>query len=550
MPNHMKLYGGARSSRNLKVPALACAVGVLTLAATIACSDFLTGPGKDQDPNNVNNLTDPGPLYLSVQTAQAVQFEGGLARIAGLYTQQIAGPARQQIAVDLYQSQPTDVDPYFSSVYTAGGLVDARRVQELALARGDSTTAGIAKVYEALIVGTATSFWGDLPYSQAIQSNATPAFDTQQQIYTGLQQTLDQAITFLSRTGRTNVGPGNFDLIYGATAGGLRSLYTQVAHTLKARYYLHLAERDPAMYARARTEALLGISDPANDMNWYNSSNATSQNIFYQFQGQRSDLGPGAAMVNLMKSRVARGVDTPDRLALYFVDYCSAQGAPAISATDPNSYYGYRPGGDAALPGGEGAPAGSKCGTGDASGSYSDFNVLNGVGTGTQTIPGFRSPAVTYAENQLILAEASYQVAGGGAAGTAAAQPYLDAARTNQAYGASANGAITLPAQPSGPLAYPATLQNIMEEKYIDLFLNPEVWSDFKRTCLPYLAPAPDKPDAPAPGTQFVRRVPYGLNEINTNPNVPTGLTPFTPNYDDPNACPALNYTSSTPRAY
>jgi hypothetical protein len=547
MPILTKPLVGARGAGRPRAHALACAVGTLALAATVACNDFLTGPGKDQDPNNVGNLTDPGPLYLSVQTGQAVQFEGGLARIAGMYTQQIAGPARQQIAVDLYESQPTDVDAYFSGVYAAGGLVDARRVQELAQVRGDSTTAGIGKVYEALIIGTATSFWGDIPYSQANQPNVPAVFDPQQQVYDQVQKKLDTAITFLSRTGRTNVGPGNFDLIYGGSATDLRSLYTGVAHTLKARYYMHLAERDPTMYARARTEALLGISNPAKDMNWYNASGATSQNVFFQFQGQRGDLGPGAAMVNLMKSRVASGTDTPDRLAFYFVDYCSAQGATAISATNPNSYFGYRPGGNALLSGGQGAPAGAKCGTQNAAGSYSDFNVLNGSGTGTQTIPGFRSPAVTYAENELILAEASYQLAGGGAAGIAAAQPFLDAVRRNQAY-----GTVAFPTQPSGPAAYPATLQNIMEEKYIDLFLNPEAWSDFRRTCLPYLAPAPDRPDAPAPGTQFVRRVPYGLNEFNTNPNTPsaTSVTPFTPTYDDPNACPALNYTTSVPRAY
>ena len=30
-----------------------------------------------------------------------------------------------------------------------------------------------------------------------------------------------------------------------------------------------------------------------------------------------------------------------------------------------------------------------------------------------------------------------------------------------------------------------------MEEKYVTLFLNIEAWNDYKRTCLPALAPAP-----------------------------------------------------------
>ena len=56
-----------------------------------------------------------------------------------------------------------------------------------------------------------------------------------------------------------------------------------------------------------------------------------------------------------------------------------------------------------------------------------------------------------------------------------------------RAYGATGGAAVTFPDLAS----VPATLQNIMEEKYVALYLNPEVWSDWKRTCLPSLATAP-----------------------------------------------------------
>jgi len=103
----------------------------------------------------------------------------------------------------------------------------------------------------------------------------------------------------------------------------------------------------------------------------------------------------------------------------------------------------------------------------------------------------------------------------------------------------------------------PATLQNIIEEKYVTLFLNPEVWNDYKRTCFPSIAPAPT---SSAPGsaprtTPIPGRLPYGLSEINANPNLPTtsstGVTISTTsqNPNDPNACPVLNYTSSSPLA-
>ena len=55
-------------------------------------------------------------------------------------------------------------------------------------------------------------------------------------------------------------GPGGYDLVY----SGDKAKWTQAAHTLKARIYLHLAEaRGATQYASARTEAQAGISAPA-----------------------------------------------------------------------------------------------------------------------------------------------------------------------------------------------------------------------------------------------------------------------------------------------
>jgi hypothetical protein len=94
----------------------------------------------------------------------------------------------------------------------------------------------------------------------------------------------------------------------------------------------------------------------------------------------------------------------------------------------------------------------------------------------------------------------------------------------------------------------PATLQNILEEKYEGEFLNIEAWNDYKRTCLPSLASAPPV-GSTAPGTgPIAGRMPYGITEINANPNTPN-VSPTGRNANDPNPCPVLNYTSSTPLA-
>jgi len=520
---------------------------------TVGCGDFLSGPGIDEDPNNITNLTRPGPLYLGVQALQSVQFEGQLARTAAEYVQQIAGHSRQQIGYDLYGIGPSDVDGYFNSVYGSaitvqggGGLLDIHKMQQLARGVNDSIYIGIAKVYEALVVGMAASIWGDIPYREAADStNETPAFDSQLQVYADVLAQLDSAIFFLAAVpGPPNAGPpsDNAELIYidrGGDAAALAAVYTQVAHSLKARYHMHLAEVDPANYALALAEVPLGINTPTNDMNWFHDQTPTGQNVWWQFMATRGDIAPGAALVEILKRRLAAGVETDERLNLYFQE-AVFDPDPEVSGDEvPVGFFGRRPGGTRDMqtaPGiynGSGSPPGAG-GPGDPGANFSIFNFID-----IDTDPGnMRMPVITYAETQLIGAEAAFMTGGQGAA-----QPYLDAARAQRSYGA--RGTVANILTPLAPV--PATLENIMEEKYVTLFLNIEAWNDYKRTCLPALAPSPPATTSTVPGTSPVPgRLPYGITEINANPNTPD-VSPTGTNANDPNPCPVLNYVSSVP---
>ena len=524
------------------------------LAASAAgCGDFLSGPGVDKDPNNITKLTRPGPLYIGIQALQSVQFEGQLARNAAEYVQQVAGITRQQVGYDLYQMDPSTIDPHFYSVYGSsiviqggGGLLDIHKMLQLARVANDSIYLGIGKVYEALVIGMAASIWGDIPYREAADSTIpTPAFDPQLQVYSDVLTQLDSAIFFLAANpAPPNAGPpsDNSELIYndrGGDPAALAAVYTQVAHSLKARYHMHLAEVDPSHYALALGEVPQGINTPANDMLWFHDQSPTGQNVWWQFMSSRGDIGPGAALIEVMKRRIAQGVDNDERLNFYF-QQAVFDPDPAVTGDEqPVGFFGYRPGGStnlqtaAGIYNGSGSPPGTGAPTDDG-GDYSLFNFID-----ANTDPGdVRMPVITYAETQLIGAEAAFQTGGEGAA-----QPYLDAARQNRSFGARGATPIVFTPLPSAP----ATLPNIMEEKYVTLFLNIEAWNDYKRTCLPDLAPAPSALGSTVPGPNPVPgRLPYGITEINANPHTPN-VSPVGRNANDPNPCLVLNYTSSIP---
>jgi hypothetical protein len=429
------------------------------------CSNFLDSQGAKADPNQPTAAT-TDQLFVGTQANIFAQQEGPLAVIACQWMQQCSGIGGRFVQQqDTYSVNAGTHDLPFQEVYSSGGLVSLRTVEANSAAAGDKVYQGIAQVLEALLIGTTASIWGDIPYSEAVGGNPTPAFDGQLAVYAALQTLLDAAITNLNGAGQ---GPGAVDLFY----AGNKAQWIQAANTLKARFYLHTAEVAGApAYTAARTAALLGISSPLNSLRTTHATATSERNLWPQFQNTSfgPDLVAGRRLVDLMK----------------------AQNDPRLP-----EYFGLA-----------------------TNGQYGGFDVTTGTTPGNQisALHGsrnsdtFRQPIVTWEENQLILAETNFRLSG-----VVAAQPYLNAVRT-----ARGKGIVV------------ASLQSIMEEKYIALFQNIEVWNDWKRTCLPTLTPALGRTTIPG-------RLYYGQTEEQTNPNTPPSSAQnlFTVrNPNDPNGC-------------
>ena len=507
-------------------------VGALLAFGSAACSDFLSGKNVTTDPNAPSAATRDQRL-VAVQAAMTVQLTGTLARAACMFIQQCSGVDRQYATLAKYNTTEDDFDTEFSQVWAGGGLVDIRAIRADATAAGDQVYDGIAKVIEALDVGTAADLWGDIPYSEAVGTNPTPHYDTQLSVYTALLTLLSGAITEL-QTG-SGSGPGAVDLWY----AGNKTKWTELAHTLKARIYLHLAEQQgTSAYASALTEARLGISTPANDLVSFQSATTSENNMWYQFQVVQRDsyLRMGSVLVDRMKRRAAGG---DPRLASYFSTITASAWAAKNDPTkakytrlavilDPNGNFEQVTAvtGDSL----SGATQPTWATTIDATTTDNHVTWANqgplpyfgsppgggGVPSNLSAVriaPAFRQPLATHAEVQLIIAEAEYQ-----AGSQTTALDSLNAERTAAGFTSPLTG-----------LSGPALLDSIMSEKYVVTFQNIEAWNDYKRTCFPALTPAS--------GTEVIGRPLYGSSEINTNPNFP-GEPASGRNWNDPNPCP------------
>jgi hypothetical protein len=459
--------------------------GVVSLALfSAACDDFLSGPGLNENPNSAIDASATAQ-FVAVQANMFTRLEGQLARFAGIFTQQLIGSNNQQRTQGTeYSVTELDVSGFMSGFYTGGGLVGMRKVQAAANAAGDAQWEGIAKIWEAYAFGTAASIWGDVPYSEANNGAIlTPKLDTQEAVYTAVQALLDEGIALLSGAGP---GPGSADLVYGGNVDRWR----RAAYTLKARFHLHLVEREGnARYTAAIAAANQGINEapttaaqaihgqaPGDFRSLHGSTLNVDANIWHQFLNSRQDIVAGNALVALLKAR------NDPRLTAYF---------------DPTAAGVF--------------------------GMDADLNVIGStsasvVNVSVRRAATFRQPLITWAENQLILAEAKHKT--GDVAG---ATTHVNNVRT----------AVGLPALAS------ATFEDVMYEKYIAMYQNIDVWSDFRRSCLPLIKPYSTQ-------EEVLGRLPYGSAERNANPNVPlpaaypdktTGPSQVR-NWNDPNACP------------
>lgn len=469
------------------------ALGAAVLAGSLGACDFITA--SEGNPNAVPAAT-LDQLFTASQVNTYFATEDQLARIAAIWTQQAAGTDRQFSILDVYTHSESSGDGEFGSAYIGGGLVDLRLAQEQATEANRLVYRGILKVHEAYLIGRVASVWGAVPYSEAANREITePKLDDQQAVYAAVQSVLDGAIADLQSG--TGAGPGSVDMSFGGNA----QRWIATANTLKARYYIHWAEAQRAggasaaaaqtacggdCIAKAVAAANAGISAAAGDWRTVHGSAATEENVWSQFMTQRSGyIAGGAFMVDSLLDK--RG---DPRLSRYYtLDADTADTGPGAQ------YTGSRPGQNL--------------------GTASSLNIA----------PTQRMDIATCAETQFIKAEALFYQ--GNAAGA------RSAAEAGVACAAAEEGltAAAIPVAGGGfaSLSGQALLAEIITQKYLAMFLNVEVYNDYKRTCLPAFSTYN--------GNAVPRRLFYAAGERVANKNIPGTDAQPRFNANDPNGC-------------
>jgi hypothetical protein len=418
--------------------------------AVASCKKSYFYDGINTNPTQLQSPI-PSNLLAGIIASEGYEWGGDASRFTSIFMQQTNGVANQSFSANRYAVSSDDVDNMWAFGLYGGIMNNANAMIQLADKAGQAHYAAVARILQANALGLTTDLWGDIPYSQAFLGNANlqPKYDSQQQIYTTIDGLLTTAIADLAKT-ESSAQPGSEDVLY----GGDLDKWAKFAHSLRAKFFIHLAKVDASNYAKAITEAKLGFASSDDDaVVQFAGSSVTTQAPWYQFNTQRvGDIGFTGYIYDLLTA------DKDPRLAVYR----TAKGGLGTLYGGPNS-------------------------------------------------PVY---LMSYDELQFVIAEASFQTgntADAAIAYTAGVTANLN--RTVKSTDYEANVAKS---------ASNITLNDIMTQKYIANFLNPEVWTDWRRTALPALTPASNG----ALNGQIPRSLLYPSSEVRYNPNTPanTGM--------------------------
>jgi len=392
------------------------------------------------DPNNPGSVT-PGLLMASVQVSTFATFGGQLARQNGVMIQHVSGTSAGSQSVEIANYNITELtnENEWNALYT-GAVMNANIIIR-DYGAANPYYAGISRVLIAMNIGLATDLWGDVPFSQASLGQTgqlNPVFDSQEDVIDAIQATLDEAIAELSSPASSNtLLPSSDDFIY----GGDVSAWIKTAYALKARYANRLSQRDPNGSA---TDAIAALNNaytsPADDANMiFGEGNALNQ--WYAYEQSRG----GYIRVSSTFVDALDGTSDP-RLPVF----CAPDAQGGYSGTPPDD---------------------------------TDMDTSSYVGA-YYASPASSIPLVSFVEMKFIEAEAKLR--DGNAGGAATAHNEAVKASILQVTGASdAAYEGTYASEDAASI----TLEKIMYQKWVALFIQCEAYSDWRRTGFPALTP-------------------------------------------------------------
>ncbi len=437
-----------------------CLCAALWLSACDAFLDVNRNPNFPEDASPSAKL----PSIIS----NGLQQQAALSVLSSAhFTQQIAGRAVGNALDQFFLSPPANPfnDTYFRAASNIPPMIE-RATREQAW-----FYVGAGKVLMAALLFHLTDLHGNIPYSEAFRGaeNFTPKYDSQESIYNAMDKLLDEAIVEFGKTQPASAPAFNAsaDILF----GGNVQRWIRFAYGLKARQWNHLTKKstyNPQRVLEAIDRATNANADDAQVT--FSSAQITLTNVWAFQRANANARTFGRYFINMLDGTTL-GFRDPRYIAIC-PDTNRSKGAVNGSG-QPTSPVGLTSAG--------------------ASDFYGRYNLTTPI-TSTVAAPAAgTAPAIegwysrtvgvqlilTNAEMRFVEAEAAFRSNNRDRAYTAfraGITAHMDKLGVPVA---DRNAYLASVAVPQSAAAL--TLANIMQQKYIAMFLHHETWVDMRR---------------------------------------------------------------------
>jgi hypothetical protein len=438
------------------------------------CGDYLD---INDDPNNPTSAPIQG--LLANATFETSQNTYRMGSFTSYYVQYLASPNTGS-STDTQEALSFG-DQWFRLYDVMTDLSDLELLSE---EEGATQVLGIAKILKAYNLSLLVDAWGDAPYSEAFFAETlNPSYDAQSTLYNEIFTLLNDGMTALQAANSTIVA-GSEDFIY----NGDTAKWLQFGNMLQARFlnrFTKQASYDPSAVLASVDQGFASNDDDAQ-VNYFDSQ-----------------VNPWASVAISNAGLILGGwisEQTVEHLDGTTYGVVDPRIGFLMGTTDDDEYVGVE--------------NGAGRGNAPAAGAFSVLTTDNFYSARTAPLV-----IASFAEQKFIEAEAALRLTP--ADPVRAYQAYLDGIEAHMdkigVDEADKNDYLTDPsvAVGSGSL----TIDDVMREKYIALFLSPETWNDARRYDYGYAdmtVPANLNTDL---NGNFIRRLVYPDSEEQRNGN-------------------------------
>jgi hypothetical protein len=194
----------------------------------------------------------------------------------------------------------------------------------IATAEGRFRHLGVARIIRAYTMMTLVDYFGDVPYSEALQGNngvIFPGLDSGSDVYDAALAELDLALADFASIDAA-LTPEFNDLYYGENSSTTMDNWTKFANTLKFKYYLNKRLIDPTGSAAGINSLLASgdiITSSSEDFKWSSGTSINPQSTHPYYVEEYLAANPGEYIPNYLMWALAEEKGFEDPRLRYYV---------------------------------------------------------------------------------------------------------------------------------------------------------------------------------------------------------------------------------------